>query len=109
MRLVLSALFWLFLASTSVALFPVALGLWAVTRPFDPRLRVLHGFTCFWASLYTWCNPVWQVKVVGRERIRRGDPVLEGLDPARRRLLTRLWPAEKGPRRRRGADPATSA
>jgi 1-acyl-sn-glycerol-3-phosphate acyltransferase len=72
MRLVLSALFWLFLASTSIALFPVAIVIWTVTRPFDPRLRWLHLFTCFWASLYTWCNPAWRVEVSGRERVR-GD------------------------------------
>ncbi len=73
MRVVFSALFWLFLASTSIALFPVALAIWAVTRPFDPRLRVLHQFTCFWASLYTWCNPAWRVEVLGREKIRSDE------------------------------------
>ena len=33
---------------------------------------LLHRFTCFWASLYTWLNPVWPVRVEGRERIRPG-------------------------------------
>ena len=53
MRVLLSALFWLFLVSTSAVLFLVATVVWAVTAPFDRRLRVLHQFTSFWASLYT--------------------------------------------------------
>jgi 1-acyl-sn-glycerol-3-phosphate acyltransferase len=66
-----SILFWAFLALSSVALFPVAVLVWAVTAPFDRNKRALHLFTCFWASLYTWFNPAWRVHVEGRERIRR--------------------------------------
>lgn len=73
MRAVFSTLFWLFLTATSIALFPVALLIWAVTAPFDRRLRALHLFTCFWASLYTWVNPMWPVEVIGREKIRRDE------------------------------------
>ena len=73
MRMVFSAVFWAFLSVTSIALFPVALILWAVTRPFDRRLRLLHQFTCFWASLYTWMNPAWPVAVIGREKIARDE------------------------------------
>ena len=45
--------------------------LWgAITeRLVDKRLVVLHQFTCFWASLYSWLNPVWRVQVEGREKI----------------------------------------
>lgn len=73
MRTVLSSLFWLFLAVTSILLFPAAVLVWAVTAPFDPRLRLLHRFTCFWASLYTWLNPAWPVRVEGRGKIRPGE------------------------------------
>jgi 1-acyl-sn-glycerol-3-phosphate acyltransferase len=66
-----SLLFWAFIAVSSVLLFPVAVLIWLVTRPFDPRTRALHLFTCFWASLYTWLNPAWRVRVSGREHIRR--------------------------------------
>jgi len=68
---VLSLVFWLFLAFSSIVLFPVALVVWAVTAPFDRRRVLLHRFTCFWASLYTWLNPAWRVRVEGREKIRR--------------------------------------
>jgi 1-acyl-sn-glycerol-3-phosphate acyltransferase len=69
-RVLGSVLFWAFLVTSSIVLFPVALAIWAATRPFDPRRRLLHLFTCFWASLYTWLTPVWRVHVEGREKIR---------------------------------------
>jgi len=53
----------------SVAMFPVALICWALTLPFDRRKVILHRLTCFWAALYTWLNPAWSVKVVGREKV----------------------------------------
>jgi 1-acyl-sn-glycerol-3-phosphate acyltransferase len=68
----LSLVFWVFLGASSIVLFPVAVLLWAVTAPFDRRRRALHRFTCFWASLYTWANPAWRVRIQGRERIRPG-------------------------------------
>lgn len=65
-----SLLFWTFIVVTSISLFPIALFLRVVTGPFDPRLVVLHRFTCFWASLYTWLNPIWRIRIEGREKIR---------------------------------------
>jgi 1-acyl-sn-glycerol-3-phosphate acyltransferase len=67
-----SIVFWSFLVVSSALLFPVALLIWALTAPFDPRKRVLHQFTCFWASLYSWFNPAWRVHVEGREKVRPG-------------------------------------
>jgi 1-acyl-sn-glycerol-3-phosphate acyltransferase len=69
-RVVVSLLFWSFLTLSSIALFPVAVVIWAVTAPFDPRKLLLHRFTCFWGSLYTWMNPAWPLVVEGREQIR---------------------------------------
>ena len=68
---ILSLSFWTFLVLSSLALFPVAVLIWALTVGFDRRLVALHRFTCFWASLYTWLNPAWPVTVEGRERIPR--------------------------------------
>jgi 1-acyl-sn-glycerol-3-phosphate acyltransferase len=64
-----SALFWIFMTLSSVAMFPVALLCWALTLPFDRRKLILHRLTCFWGSLYTWLNPAWPVTVTGREKI----------------------------------------
>src|SRR5438105_5277607 len=71
-RRALSLVFWVFLVVSSIVLFPVAVLIWAVTAPFDRRRALLHRFTCFWASLYTWLNPAWRVRVEGRDRIRPG-------------------------------------
>ena len=67
----LSTLFWGFLIASSLALFPLACLIWLLSAPFDRRRRLLHQFTCFWASLYTWLNPAWPVHIEGREKIRR--------------------------------------
>ena len=69
-RRLLSLSFWIFMTVSSILLFPVALLIWALTAPFDRRLVLLHRFTCFWASIYTWLNPAWPVTIDGRERIR---------------------------------------
>ena len=69
-----STLFWVFLTVSSIVLFPVAALICAVTMPFDRRKVLLHRFTCFWASLYTWLNPVWPVTVVGQKKIRPDTP-----------------------------------
>jgi 1-acyl-sn-glycerol-3-phosphate acyltransferase len=72
LRQVGSVLFWLFLTTSSAVLFPVALVVWGTTVLLDRRLALLHRFTCFWASLYTWFNPAWRVRVEGREKVRPG-------------------------------------
>jgi 1-acyl-sn-glycerol-3-phosphate acyltransferase len=68
-RRLTSTLFWAFLAASSALLFPLAVVVWATTAPFDRRRAALHRFTCAWASLYTWVNPLWPVTIRGRERI----------------------------------------
>ena len=72
MKRVFSTLFWAFVTVSSILLFPIAAVIRVVTGPFDRRLVVLHRFTCFWASLYTWFNPAWPVTVEGRDKIRPG-------------------------------------
>ncbi len=67
-----STIFWIFLVVSSLLMFPIALLVWAVTVAFDRRLVVLHRLTCFWASLYTWLNPVWRISISGRDKIKRG-------------------------------------
>jgi len=62
----------IFIGVTSAVLFLVALAVWLLTVCFDRRLVALHMFTSFWAVLYLWVVPAWQVTVGGRDRIRRG-------------------------------------
>lgn len=61
---------WLVILVTSPVLFVGALVVWAVTAPFDRRLRALHLYACAWASLYTYVFPYWTVRVRNRARIR---------------------------------------
>jgi 1-acyl-sn-glycerol-3-phosphate acyltransferase len=76
MRMLGSLLFWGFMFVSSILLFPISLLLWLVTVAFDDRRWVLHRFTSIWASLYTWLNPAWRVRIVGRERLYQGGPTV---------------------------------
>jgi len=64
--------FFTFVGLTSVLFYVIALLLRVITYPFDRRLRLLHLFTCFWASLYTWIMPPWRIRIEGREHVRKG-------------------------------------
>lgn len=59
------------IAVTSVPMYVIALTIRLITYPFDRRLRFLHLFTCFWASLYTWMMPSWRIRIEGRENVRK--------------------------------------
>ena len=54
---------------TSFTFFPFAVILRFFFFCFDRRLIALNMFTCFWASCYTWLNPIWSVSIRGRENI----------------------------------------
>ncbi|MDR1864191.1 MAG: 1-acyl-sn-glycerol-3-phosphate acyltransferase [Bacteroidales bacterium] len=58
----------LFVTTSSIYVVVAAL-LRAVTGGFDRKLKILHLFSCFWASCYTWLNPLWSVVITGREHI----------------------------------------
>ena len=75
-RMLGSLLFWGFIVVSSILLFPISLLLWLTTLAFDDRRRILHRFTSLWASLYTWLNPVWQVRILGRERLYESGPAV---------------------------------
>ncbi len=61
---------WALLIVTCPPLFLIALLIWLVTAPFDRRLRLLHLYSCAWASFYTYVFPYWFVSVRNRERLR---------------------------------------
>lgn len=68
-----SLLFWTFFVLSSILLFPGAVIIKLFTFSFDRRLVILHLFSSFWASLYTWLNPCWMVTISGREKIRSNE------------------------------------
>jgi 1-acyl-sn-glycerol-3-phosphate acyltransferase len=61
---------WAFVLVTCPPLFLGAVLVWLVTVPFDRRLRLLHLYSCAWASLYTYVFPYWTVRIRDRARIR---------------------------------------
>ncbi|OQY31411.1 MAG: hypothetical protein B6241_14035 [Spirochaetaceae bacterium 4572_59] len=67
-----SILFWVFFLVVMVFMFFPAFLIWLVTLPFDRNKRVLHQYSCFWGSLYTWFNPFIHVDIEGKENISRG-------------------------------------
>jgi 1-acyl-sn-glycerol-3-phosphate acyltransferase len=74
---VFSAFYWVFLALMMPVLFAVALVVFLLTAPFDPRRVALHLYSCAWATFYIVVNPVWRTRFHGRERLPwRGAAVL---------------------------------
>lgn len=69
-----SAVYWLFLGTTSILLFLVALGIWALTAPFDPDRTLLHRYTCCWAQIYVRWLPGCRLCVEGRQKIAPRTP-----------------------------------
>jgi 1-acyl-sn-glycerol-3-phosphate acyltransferase len=76
MWLAFSLAFWIFLGLSSLILFPIAVLIFCATAPFDRERRVMHAFTALWASLYTWLNPAWPVRIHGRERMFESGPTV---------------------------------
>ena len=68
--------FWLVAALTMPVLFVVVTLVFLVTAPFDPDRRALHAFVCRTCHAYLHLNPLWRVRVVGREHIPPGASVL---------------------------------
>ncbi len=69
---IFSVFYWVCIVGfTSLLFFPIAALIKGATFLFDKNLKLLHMFTSFWGSLYTWINPLWNVKTEGREKIRK--------------------------------------
>jgi 1-acyl-sn-glycerol-3-phosphate acyltransferase len=71
-----SVFYWAFFVGSLPFLFVPALLIWLVTLPFDRRRVVLHLYGCLWGSLYVWLNPLWTLRIAGRERIPWKGPAV---------------------------------
>jgi hypothetical protein len=71
---------WALILVTCPVLFVVAFLIWLVTFPFDRRLRFLHLYSCWWASIYTYVFPYWRTSVRNRERLRSDTRLRRGLE-----------------------------
>jgi 1-acyl-sn-glycerol-3-phosphate acyltransferase len=72
----ISSCWFTFLGLTSPVMYLIALLIKTLTFLFDKKLVILHRFTCFWASMYTYVMPAWRIRTEGREKIRRGGTYL---------------------------------
>jgi 1-acyl-sn-glycerol-3-phosphate acyltransferase len=64
-----SMAFWVFIILCCIPFFAVALVIFAITLPFDRRRLVLHLFSCFWGAFYIYANPLWHLRVAGRQKL----------------------------------------
>jgi 1-acyl-sn-glycerol-3-phosphate acyltransferase len=71
-----SILYWLFFLVSLPPLMLMQLAIFLVTAPFDRRRTWVHLFGCFWGMLYVWVNPIWRVKVEGREKLPWHGPAV---------------------------------
>lgn len=69
---VFSVLLWTFFTLSCVFMFVLAFIVWMFTVFLDRRLRALHLFSSFWGSVYIWINPLWRVRITGKEHIEKG-------------------------------------
>lgn len=68
---IVAAFFFVIVGFSSIFYFTGALILRITTQLFDPKLRILHLYTCFWASSYIWLMKCWRYKVRGKHNVDR--------------------------------------
>jgi len=66
---VFSVAFWAFIGITCPVFFLGALVIWLVTLPFDRRRVALHLYSSAWAAFYVYLNPLWRLRITGRDRL----------------------------------------
>jgi 1-acyl-sn-glycerol-3-phosphate acyltransferase len=66
----ISCFYWLYIFVSVLLFFPVAVIIFVLTFPFDPRRTILHLFSCLWGYHYLVIMPLWKVSVEGRQFIR---------------------------------------
>lgn len=67
---IFSYIYWFLVGLSSILLFILATVIYLFSLVFDSKQKkILHLFTSFWASLYSWFHPLWKLKILGRENI----------------------------------------
>ncbi|MFI7542179.1 lysophospholipid acyltransferase family protein [Actinoplanes sp. NPDC049599] len=66
---VFSVAYWAFIGVTCPVFFAGAVLVWLVTAPFDRRRVALHLYSSAWAGFYVYVNPLWRLRVRGRDRL----------------------------------------
>jgi 1-acyl-sn-glycerol-3-phosphate acyltransferase len=71
LRYTASIYFWVEMYLVSTILFPIFFLVFLLTFAFDKRLFLFHKCTCLWSFIVLKINPMWRIKVTGREKIDR--------------------------------------
>lgn len=71
-----SAVYWGFVVLMMLPLFAGALLVFLVTAWFDRRRVAVHLYSCLWATFYVVANPIWRLRVEGRERLPWNGPAV---------------------------------
>jgi 1-acyl-sn-glycerol-3-phosphate acyltransferase len=69
LKLLVTALFWMVFAITAPLVVLSGFFVFAATAIFDRDRRVIHAFICRFVFSYLRLNPLWKVRIEGRERI----------------------------------------
>jgi 1-acyl-sn-glycerol-3-phosphate acyltransferase len=73
MRTVISILYYPIVLAWSVFYFLLMCAAWLLTVLFDRERVVLHRMSHLWAHSIVWVNPLWRLKVTGRENVSREE------------------------------------
>ena len=79
MRAVLRAfsiVYWAFVVLMMAPLLVGAVLVFLATAWFDRRRVAVHLYSCLWATFYVVMNPLWKVRVEGRERLPWNGPAV---------------------------------
>jgi 1-acyl-sn-glycerol-3-phosphate acyltransferase len=68
-QFVLSCYFWFEVFAVAALMTPVSVVIFIFTVGFDKKLALLHKYTCLWAYISLKINPLWKIRVIGKERI----------------------------------------
>jgi 1-acyl-sn-glycerol-3-phosphate acyltransferase len=69
LKLLVNGLFWIIFAITAPVGAALGLVIAVASAGFDPNRRVIHAFICRFVFSYLRLNPLWRVRIEGRERI----------------------------------------
>jgi len=72
----LSLAYWALIGVTAPFFLAGALVILAVTFAFDRRRVVLHLYSCAWASFFVALNPLWRLRVTGRDALPWHGPAV---------------------------------
>ena len=76
LRVAFAALWWLVFALVNLVMFIGATLSFLLTVPFDRRRIIQHLYSCFWAQIMFYLNPLWRLRIEGRRKLPWHGPAV---------------------------------